>query len=199
MTRLLSRPATALGTGIAVAAAALAFWFAGSNGDLLGLVSFAVRYAHIAGAMLWVGMIWFVNFIQLVALGNVDDVVREALLRHIALPVATLIRMASHVVVVTGGGLLLTTGYMLDRWVFPSAVYIPSMRGAMIWLGTLAGLLMWALVHFVIWPKLKLILDGGAGAADAAKARESILLAARLNLVLAVPVTFAMVAAAHLY
>lgn len=199
MMSLLSRPASALWAGVAIAGVALAFWFAGSNGDFLGLVSFTIRYAHITAAMLWLGMIWFVNFVQLVALGSVDDVVREALLRQIALPVATLIRMASHVVVVTGAGLLLTTGYMLDRWVFPSAVYIPSLRGAMIWSGTLAGLVMWALVHVVIWPKLKLVLEGRASAPDAAKAREHILLAARVNLVLAVPVTFAMIAAAHLY
>ena len=199
MKGFLSSPSSTLWAGVAIAAAALAFWFAGSNGDLLGLISFAVRYAHIVAAMLWLGMIWFVNFIQLVALGNVEDAHREALFRHIVLPVAIVIRVVSHVVVATGAGLLLTTGYMLDRWVFPSAVYIPSMRGVLIWSGTLAALLMWGLVHVVIWPRLRTLIDGHAGAAEMARARDGILLAARVNLVLAVPVTFAMVAAAHLY
>jgi uncharacterized membrane protein len=199
MMGFLSRPSSAVWVGLAISAGVLALWLARNGGDLLGFVSFAIRFAHIAAAILWIGMIWFVNFIQLAALGSAEDAVRAALLRHIALPVAMLFRVASHVVVLSGAGLLLTTGYMLDRWVFPSAVYIPSLRAALIWCGALAALIMWALVHFVVWPNLKVLVEGNSGAATLARAREKVLLAARVNLLLAVPVTFAMVAASHLY
>jgi uncharacterized membrane protein len=58
---------------------------------------------------------------------------------------------------------------------------------------------MWAFVNFVIWPSLKIVLGQTAGDADAkALARQTVKRYARLNLVLAVPVTFAMVSAAHL-
>jgi hypothetical protein len=50
-------------------------------------------------------------------------------------------------------------------------------------------------VRAVIRPGVRTILDGGA---PAAAARERVLVAARINLALAVPVTFAMIAAAHL-
>ena len=196
---LLARASAALVSGLIIAGVGLAFWFSESNGDVLGLISFCARYVHISAAMLWIGMIWFVNFIQLAALGSVDEAAREVLLKYIAFPVAALFRVASHVVVASGLGLLVTTGYLLDRWVFPSAVYISSPRGLMLWSGALGGLLMWASVHLVIWPNLRVIVDGTAGPQRLARARESIRRAARLNLMLAVPVTFGMVAAAHLY
>jgi hypothetical protein len=50
----------------------------------------------------------------------------------------------------------------------------------------------------MIWPNLRIILDDGSPA-SVSEARRLIVLAARINLLLAVPVTFAMVAAAHLY
>lgn len=196
---LLSRASAALVSGLIIAGIALALWFRESNGDVLGLLSFCARYVHIAAAMLWVGMIWFVNFIQLAALGSADEAGREVLLKYVAFPVASLFRTASHVVVVSGVGLLVTTGYLLDRWVFPSAVYISSPRGLMLWSGTLGGLLMWASVHWVIWPNLRIVVDGAAGPQRLTRAREAIRRAARINLMLAVPVTFVMVAAAHLY
>jgi len=199
MKGFLSRPGNALWAGCLIAALGLGFWLTQSYGDRLGLVSFLARLVHIGAVMLWIGMVWFVNFIQLVALRETDDAGRKALMQHVVPRVALLFRMASHVVVASGAVLLLTTGYLLDRWVFPSSVYIPSARGLMLWAGVIAALIMWGLVHRVIWPNLKLILDDGANPAVLTQSRERVLFAARINLMLAVPVTFAMVAAAHLY
>jgi uncharacterized membrane protein len=199
MNGFLARPGNALWAGVIIAALGLGYWLTQSYGDRLGLVSFLARLVHIGAAMLWIGMVWFVNFIQLVALRETDDSGRKVLMQHIVPRVALLFRMASHVVVASGGVLLLTTGYLLDRWVFPSSVYIPSARGLMLWAGVIAALIMWGLVHRIIWPNLKIILDGGASPSSLAQSRERILFASRINLMLAVPVTSAMVAAAHLY
>jgi len=70
----------------------------------------------------------------------------------------------------------------------------------MMLVGTIGGIVMWAFVHFVIWPNLRIVL-GESPAEPAARehARETVKTYARLNLVLTLPVTFAMVAAAHLY
>jgi uncharacterized membrane protein len=195
---LLTRPATALALGGALAALCLVVWTFDRPGDGLGLTSFMARFVHVAAVALWLGMIWFVNFIQLVALGEADDAGKAALLRHVVPRVARLFRIASHVTLASGLVLLATTGYVLDRWVFPSAVYIPTLRGTMMWAGVAGGVAMWALVHLVIWPALEIVLDPQRQE-DAAAARERIRLAAGINLVLAVPVTFVMIAAAHLY
>lgn len=199
MKAFLLEPARAFWLGCAVAALGLAFWFVDANNDDLGLISFLARFVHIGAAMLWVGMIWFVNFIQLAALQKADAAGRSALLVHVVPRVTALFGMASHVVVASGALLLFTTGYLFDRWVFPSSVYMPPLRSVLLWLGVLAGLGMWGLVHAVIKPALAIVRDEGQSAEAVASARGRILMAARVNLVLAVPVTFAMVAATHLY
>ena len=196
---LLAEPLRAFLFGCAIALLGLVVWLADGSGDDLGLVSFLSRLVHIGAAMIWIGMIWFVNFIQLVALREMDEVGQSMLLTHIVPKVTALLSIASHVVLASGAILLLTTGYLFDRWVFPSSVYIPPARVFMLWLGAFAGLAMWGLVHVVIRPGIAMLLDRTRSATEIAEARQRVAMAARVNLVLAAPVTFAMVAAAHLY
>jgi uncharacterized membrane protein len=80
---------------------------------------------------------------------------------------------------------------------FTSPVFIPPLRNVMLWGGTIGGLLMWAFVHFLIWPALRIVLSDAAPEAKAA-ARARVHTFARVNLALSLPVTFVMVAAAHL-
>ena len=77
---------------------------------------------------------------------------------------------------------------------------MPPSRAWLIGSGVLGALAMWMFVHMYIWPNMQVVLGLRPGDADAkARARARVILFARLNLVLAVPVTLAMVAAAHLY
>ena len=113
--------------------------------------------------------------------------------------VAAGFRHASHLTLLSGALLLISTGYLLGEWFFSSSIYIPPQRTAMLTVGALGGIVMWAFVNFVIWPSLKIAIGQTAGDGDAkALARQTVKSYARLNLVLAVPVTFAMVSAAHL-
>lgn len=193
-------PIPALVCGIALIGFVLALWVGIAGVDLIGLVSFLLRYTHVLAAIAWVGFIFFVNFIQINALKHADDGARAAFRQAVALPVAVGFRHASHLTLLSGALLLITTGYLLDRWIFSSPVYIPPLRNLLLWGGTLGGLLMWAFVNFAILPNLKIALGSLPGDAEAkAAARHKVHLFARLNLMLALPVTFVMVAAAHLY
>lgn len=190
----------ALAAGVALTLAILVVWLALAGADPVGFVSFLLRWIHIFAAMLWVGLIWFVNFIQLAALQQADDPGRRTLLSAVVPRVAHSFRHASNLTLVSGVLLLVSTGYLLDSFVFSTRVYVPPERAWMMGLGTLGGLAMWALVHFVIWPSLKIVLgETPADAAGKERARGQVRTYARLNLVLAVPVTFLMVAAPHLY
>jgi uncharacterized membrane protein len=195
---LASARTTAL-IGLAVALAVLIFWLLGSGIDRLGLASLIARIIHVFSAILWVGMIWFVNFIQLAAVANSDDAGRSALLKHVVPHVAKTFRHASHLTLLSGAALLVSTGYLFDRWVFNSAVYIPPLKFALIYAAALAALVMWVLVHFLIWPALQIVLGLSEATADQiAAARERVRTCARINLLLALPVTLVMVTAAHI-
>ena len=200
MTNTLASPTRSLILGLLIALAILAVWLVNSGVDRIGFTSFVLRWLHIVSAMIWVGMIWFVNFIQLVAMAEADAPGKAAILKHVVPRVALTFRQASHVVVGSGVLLLVTSGYLLDRLVFSSPVYIPPLRNLLLWGGIVAAMAMYMFVHMMIWPGLRKVL--GIEQADAdqvAAARAKVAVYARWNLILAVPVTVAMVAAAHLY
>lgn len=200
MQPLFASPRAALLAGIAVAAAVLIVWLATAGADALGLFSFLVRLAHVLAAMVWIGLVVFVNFVQLVALQSADEGAREFLHKAIVPNVAWWFRHASTLAVVSGAILLVTTGYLLPNLIYGAGVYVPASRAWLMGSGILGGLAMWMFVHMYIWPNMQVVLGLRPGDADAkARARLRVVNFARLNLVLAVPVTLAMVAAAHLY
>lgn len=199
MNFLLDTPFRALIAGLAVAGLLLAAWLLTGPVDPHGLISALLRFVHVVAAMGWIGLVFFVNFVQLKALEEADEASRSAIATWIVPRVATGFRHASHLTVLSGALLLVATGYLLGDWVFSSAVYMSPLRTFMLAAGAFGGLLMWAFVNFVIWPSLKIALGQTAGDAGAkAQARQTVRLYARLNLVLALPVTFAMVSTAHL-
>src|SRR6185503_3646303 len=173
---------------------------AGAAVDWFGFLSFLVRFVHVLGAMVWVGLIFFVNFVQLVVLQTADDQTRGYLHTAIVPNVAWWFRHGSTLTILTGAILLFTTGYMLPSLVYGSAVYVPPSRALLFWSAVVGALVMWMFVHMYIWPNMQVVLGLRPGDADAkARARSRVILFARLNLILTVPVTLAMVAAAHLY
>ena len=190
----------ALAAGAVLTLVILIVWLALTGVDPIGFVSFLLRWVHVFAAMLWVGFIWFVNFIQLAALQEADDAGRRTLMSSIVPRVAHSFRHASHLTVLSGVLLLVTSGYLLDWLVFSTPIYIPPLRTLLLWTGVVGGLVMWAFVNHIIWPNLQIVL-GKTPADSQAKerARQQVRTYARLNLVLALPVTFLMVAAPHLY
>jgi uncharacterized membrane protein len=198
MNRALSSAAAAFVTGLGICALILVISLFDPSIDWLGFLSFLLRWVHILGGILWIGMIWFVNFIQFAALDEADDAGRVLLHKLVVPRVAHTFRHAAHLTLVSGVMLLISTGYLLDRWVFSSAVYIAPMRSVLLWSGVIAGAAMWGFVQFIIWPNLQIVLGSGDAAAKAV-ARQRVRSFARINLILSIPVTFVMVAATHLY
>lgn len=197
---MLDQPRMAAVAGGAVALALLVLWAVVVGIDGFGFFSFVFRLAHILGAMVWVGLIVFVNFVQLEATRLGDDNTRNVLHASIVPNVAWWIRHGSTFTVGTGLVLLVATGYLVPALVYGTAVYVPPARATLLWLGVVAAIAMWMFVHMYIWPNMQVVLGmrpGDAPAKSAARAR--VVKYARLNLLLALPVTLVMVAAAHLY
>jgi uncharacterized membrane protein len=200
MEPVFSSPRASLAAGLAVAAAVLVVWVLAAGVDGFGLLSFLIRLVHIVAAMVWVGLVVFVNFVQLVALQATDDQGREFLHKAIVPDVAWWLRHGSTLTVLSGAVLLVTTGYLLPNLMYGAGVYVPLSRALLIGSGVLGGLVMWMFVHMYIWPSMQVVLGLRPGDVDArTRARARVVTFARLNLILALPVTLAMVAAAHLY
>ena len=195
---LLGTPGKALALGTAAAVVLLVVALAASGIDRVGLIAVLLRWLHVGAGIVWLGMVWFVNLIQLVAVAEADQPARGAIMKHIVPRVALTFRQASHLTVVTGALLLFTSGYLGGSLVYSSAVFIPTSRNILMWAGVLAAMAMYMFVHMMIWPGHRLVLGIETRTPEQiAAARAKVATYARWNLVLSVPVTLAMVAAAH--
>lgn len=197
---MLDQPRTTAAIGAGVALVVLIVWALAAGVDKFGFFSFLFRLAHILSAMVWVGLIVFVNFVQLEASRKGDDTTRAVLHASIVPDVAWWIRHGSTFTIGTGAVLLVAAGYALPSLVYGTAVYMPPARTTLLWLGVIAAFVMWMFVHMYIWPNMQVVMGLRPGdAAAKAAARSRVVQYSRLNLLLALPVTLVMVAAAHLY
>ena len=200
MQSIIDNPRAALGAGIVLTAVMLLGWLVVAGADGFALLGFLVRLVHVLAAMVWVGLVFFVNFVQLVVLRTADEQARSFLHKAVVPSVAWWFRHASTVAVASGVLLLALAGYLLPSLVYGTAVYVPPARALLLWGGVVGALVMWMFVHMFIWPNMQVVLGMRPGDDDAkARARARVVLFARLNLVLSLPVVFTMVAAAHLY
>ena len=200
MKSVIDSPSGALVAGLAIAAVILLGWLVTAGADLFAFLVFVVRLLHVLAAMIWIGLVFFVNFVQLIVLRAADDPTRNFLHEAMVPRVAWWFRHASTVAVASGALLLLLSGYLLPSIVYGSGVYVPPERAVLLWAGVIGALAMWMFVHMYIWPNMQVVLGMRPGDADATvQARARVVMYARLNLMLSVPVTLAMVAAAHLY
>src|SRR5690606_15940085 len=135
---------------------------------------------HLVAAIIWVGMIWFVNFIQHPAVVGADDAGRITLFRLVVPKVATTFRHTSHLVLLSGALLLLPTGYLFASWVYGAPIHLPLAKVLLLWGAAAGAVAMWVLVHMLIWPNLLIVLGEKPAEADIkAAARAKVTLYAR--------------------
>lgn len=194
----LRSPVRAAAVGAGLTALVLVMWLAAGHPDGLGAVAFVTRYLHAVAAMIWVGLIFFTNFIHIPAIDKASDPERKIIAAAYAPRLGTAIRHVARTTMATGILMLVLSGYVGGRLVYGTDVYLPAMRTGPLWLAAFAGILMWAFVEFGIAPSLARILDPSVPPEAKVGLRQTVKTYARLNLVLMLPVAFAMLLAAHL-
>jgi uncharacterized membrane protein len=146
------------------------------------------RAAHVFAAMVWVGLIWFVNMIQMRAVAAATPAERATLMTHIVPQVAAEFRLAANVTLISGVVLIALIAVTGAR----------PLGSLWLWVGVAGGIAMVGLVHAKISPTLRTVLDPAiTDPAVKDDARGRLRFYARCNLLLALPVTLAMLAAAH--
>jgi len=151
------------------------------------------RWLHIMAGVLWVGLLYYFNFVQAAAMKDAQaDGTAAGISKHVAPRALLFFRWAAVVTWLAGMWLL---GDKVDEaFLFRERAYVPIGVGA--WLGTIMFVNVWA----IIWPNQKKIL-GLAPASDdeKARARRVAFLASRLNVVLSMPMLFFMSASGGLF
>jgi uncharacterized membrane protein len=153
------------------------------------------RWLHILFGMMWVGMLYYFNFVQVDALKKAaaDNPPSGAgIMRHVAPRALFFFRWAAILTWVMGAFIL--GDKFMDAFAFRERAYVPIGIGA--WLGTIMLYNVWVL----IWPNQKKIL-GFVSATDdeKAKARRVAFLASRTNTMLSIPMLFFMVGSGGIF
>jgi len=160
--------------------------------------SWLFRYFHVLSGVMWIGLLWYLNFVQIPSMPKIPDDQKPAIGKVIAPAVLFWFRWAALATIITGLIVAYLNGYVHQAL----ALGIGSGGGknTAIGIGMWLGLIMAFNVWFVIWPNQKKVLGiVEATPEEKPKAAKTAMLFSRTNTLLSLPMLLSMVAAQNLY
>ena len=149
--------------------------------------AFLFTWCHVLAAILWIGLLYYFNFVQIPSMPKIPDEQKPAISKVIAPTALFWFRWAAATTVLFG---LLTAG--ANQYI--GAALTLQAPVTTIGIGMWLAIIMAANVWFVIWPNQKKVLGIVQADADAKKkAGRVALLASRTNTMLSIPMLFCMV------
>ena len=157
--------------------------------------SWLFRLIHVVVAIMWIGLLWYFNFVQIPSMPKIPDEQKPAIGKVIAPTALFWFRWAALFTIITG----LITAY-LNGYVHEALAFKGGAKNITIGIGMWLGIIMAINVWFIIWPNQKRAL--GIIECDPeikAKSARTALLVSRTNTFLSIPMLLTMVAAQNLY
>jgi len=150
------------------------------------ILEFIFRWAHVLFGIVWIGMLYYFNFVQGEYFKEATADAKSDALKKLAPRALWWFRWGAMFTFLTGLVLLHQIGATTNFAGMP-----------LISIGALAGTFMFLNVWLIIWPKQQVVLGlkEGDGPSSAAKAG----LASRTNTLLSAPMLFGMLGSKHLY
>lgn len=151
-------------------------------------VTFLDRWLHVISGIMWIGLLWYFNFVQIPTMPKIPDEQKPGVSKHIAPSALFWFRWGAMATLITGLLLALFNGYLLDALVLKHGI------GYGMWF----AIIMWFNVWFIIWPGQKIALglvDAPADKKPAAAARAKMF--SRINTLLSIPMLYCMVGQMH--
>ena len=175
----------------------LFFQNGGFDFDLL-FWSWLLRYIHVLVGIMWIGLLWYFNFVQIPNMAKIPDEQKPAISKVIAPSALFWFRWAALATIISGLILSYLNGYLHDAMTL--GIMSGGGKNTAIGIGMWFGIIMAFNVWFVIWPNQKRAL--GIIEVDAetkAKSARTAMLFSRTNTLLSLPMLLSMVAAQNLY
>ena len=160
--------------------------------------SWLFRYLHVVSGVMWIGLLWYFNFVQIPSMPKIPDEQKPAITKVIAPAVLFWFRWAALSTIITGLIVAYLNGYIHEAL----ALGIGSGGGknTAIGIGMWLGLIMAFNVWFIIWPNQKKVLGiVEVPPEEKATSAKKALIASRTNTLLSLPMLLCMVMAQNLY
>ena len=147
---------------------------------------------------MWIGLLWYFNFVQIPSMPNIPDDQKPAIGKVIAPAVLFWFRWAAFATIVTGLIVATLNGYVHQAMTL--GIGSGGGKNTAIGIGMWLGLYMAFNVWFIIWPNQKRAL--GIVSSDPEiklKSAKTAMIFSRTNTLLSLPMLLSMVAAQNLY
>ena len=186
--------------GFVIAAVMLLMYLNWSGAFDHAFGTFIMRWLHVLCGVMWIGLLWYFNFVQIPNMGNIPDEQKPAISKVIAPEALWWFRWGAMGTIVTGILLASMNGYLVDAFTLGAMNGFAVEKNIAIGIGMWFGVIMWFNVWFVIWPNQKIALGMVDADADAkGKAAATAKAFSRTNTLLSIPMLFAMVSAQNIY
>ena len=153
--------------------------------------AFVMRYLHVLSGVMWIGLLWYFNFVQIPSMPKIPDEQKPAIGKVIAPAALFWFRWAALATVITGALLATMNGYIAAALSFQRPV---TAIGIGMWLGLIMAFNVW----FIIWPNQKKALGiVQVEPAEKAAAAKMAGMTSRINTMLSIPMLYCMAAQSH--
>ena len=198
MTKLLTSLKLTITTGFILTIAFIFYFLTLGNNLDIYFWQFLFRYIHVLAGTMWIGLLWYFNFVQIPNMPKIPDDQKPAIGKVIAPAALWYFRWGAMFTLISGLILAHLNGYLLSA--LQLGISSGSSRDVAIGIGMWMAIVMFINVWFVIWPNQKKAL--GIVEADAdikAKSAKTAMLFSRTNTLLSIPMLFAMVSAQNIW
>ena len=164
---------------------------------------FLIRWFHIGSGIMWIGLLWYFNFVQTPTMPKIPDELKGGVSRFIAPAALFWFRWGAMSTLFFGIILAAYNAELLSGYTLDAIEGFIDLKAILIGIGMWLGTIMWFNVWFVIWPNQQRALNIANAFPDLpadqkAKAARTAGMFSRINTMLSIPMLFCMVAAPHL-
>ena len=149
---------------------------------------FFMRWLHVLSGVMWIGLLWYFNFVQTPSMPKIPDEHKPAVSKVIAPAALFWFRWGAMATLVTGALLATMNGYLVQAL----SLQKPFVA---IGIGAWLAIVMWFNVWFIIWPNQKKALGiVQVSPEEKAAAAKRAGMTSRINTMLSIPMLYCMVA-----
>jgi len=189
--------------GFVLAAIVFVIYFETQGYDAASFWPFFIRWCHVLCGVMWIGLLWYFNFVSTPTTPKIPEELRPALGRFITPAALFWFRWGAMGTIFFGLILAYMNGYLLQAYTLDAIEGFVSPKAIIIGIGMWLGTIMWFNVWFLIWPNQQkaLNIDGkypDLAAPAKAAAGKTAGQFSRINTLLSIPMLFCMVAAQNI-
>jgi uncharacterized membrane protein len=167
---------------------------------------FITRWLHVISGVMWIGLLWYFNFVSTPTTPRIPEDLRPALGKYITPAALFWFRWSAMSTIILGIVLAVLNGYFIQAITLDFADSngaFSDPRNLLIGIGMWLGTIMWFNVWFLIWPNQQRALNienayPGLTKDARGNAGKRAGMVSRFNTLLSIPMLFCMVGASHL-